>query len=306
MTAKTLDTQPSAYEDLLPSGFMKKLEKLRLLARRQYPGASMGERMSRTQGSGLEFADYREYSPGDDFRNIDWKVYARLDELVIRTFETEENLPAFIMLDSSASMDFGGPPLTKWQMGCRLAAALGYTALTSRDALSVVLFSDRLHDQFDATRGRGLSRDLLEILSQAQPEGKSDFRNAFGTAGQQQSRPGLCFLISDFCTTQNLGDALKGLVFNGYEVVALHLVDQREANPGLEGEVDIEDAETGELIPMTVMGDTVELYREAFEASCRDVAKAIATYNGIYMRLYTDLSVEQMVLHRFRTEGLIG
>ncbi|MCZ7644603.1 MAG: DUF58 domain-containing protein [Planctomycetota bacterium] len=305
MNPSASPTRPAGGE-LLSAGFMKKLERLRLRARRQYPGASMGERMSRARGSGLEFADYKEYSPGDDFRNIDWKVYARLDELVVRTFETEENLPVTILLDASASMDFGGGEQSKWRMGCQLAAALGYAALSSRDALKVALFSERLRETFDAARGRGLARDLFALLDTAAPSGASDFPGAFRAAGLQQGRAGLYIVISDFCARAQLAEALKSLVHRGHELVGLHLVDPLEADPGLEGEVDLEDPETGELIPMTVKGETLERYRAAFEASCRDIAKAHAACNALYLRLSTDDPVEQLVLHRFRVEGLLG
>src|SRR3954449_10621803 len=94
--------------DLLPAGLMRKLERVRIVSRVMHPGASMGERMSRARGAGMEFADHKEYSAGDDFRMIDWNVYARLDEFVVRLYETEENLSVCVLVDASASMDFGG------------------------------------------------------------------------------------------------------------------------------------------------------------------------------------------------------
>src|SRR5512133_2970536 len=112
--------------ELLEPALMRKLERLRISSRVVHPGASMGERMSRARGSGMEFADHKEYSAGDDFRMIDWNVYARLDEFVVRLYETEENLSVCIMVDASASMDFGGANGTKWDAAKRLAAALCY------------------------------------------------------------------------------------------------------------------------------------------------------------------------------------
>ena len=103
-----VDRNASPAEEVLSAQFMKQLERFRMCSRVVHPGASMGERVSRSRGSGMEFADHKEYAPGDDFRMIDWNVYARLDQFVVKVFETEENLSVAILLDASASMDFGG------------------------------------------------------------------------------------------------------------------------------------------------------------------------------------------------------
>ncbi len=285
---------------------MRKLDRLRLCSSVIHPGASMGERISRSRGAGMEFADHKEYSAGDDFRMIDWNVYARLDQFVVKLFETEENLSVCTLLDASASMDFGASRgRTKWAMATRLAAALGYVALANRDALTMFLFAGKLDERFDAARGRGHLRQMLSLLESAGPAGKSDFRAALRAAGMQLHRPGVCFVISDFCAADNLADALKGLVYYGHDVVALHITDPLEADPGLEGEIDVEDAETGELVPVTVKGDTLRRYREAYEARCRAVAGACATYDARYLRVSTAEAVENTVLHRLRREGVV-
>ena len=304
----TNDSAPTGLtpENLLAPGFMKKLERLRMCSRVIHPGASMGERVSRSRGSGMEFADHKEYSPGDDFRMIDWNVYARLDEFVVKIFETEESLGVAILLDSSASMDFGASrSSTKWTTAARLAATLGYIALVNRDALTMFLFADRLHRRFEAARGRGHLREMLRLLTDGEPQGQSDFRTALRAAGTQLHRPGVCFVVSDFCAADDLAEALKGLVYYGHEIVALHVVDPLEADPGLVGEIDVEDAETGELVPLTVKGDTVRRYREAFEKRCRAVAGACATYDAKYLRISTTDPLENIVLHRFRRESIV-
>src|ERR1035437_178720 len=122
-------------EELLSPALMRRLERGRISSKVMHPGASMGERMSRARGAGMEFADHKQYSAGDDFRMIDWNVYARLDEFVVRLYETEENLSVCIMVDASASMDFGGTGNSKWEAATRLAAGLGYVSLANRDSL---------------------------------------------------------------------------------------------------------------------------------------------------------------------------
>jgi uncharacterized protein (DUF58 family) len=295
-------------DELLPAGFMRKLDRLRMCSRVIHPGASMGERISRARGSGMEFADHKEYSPGDDFRMIDWNVYARLDEFVVKVFETEENLSVCILLDASASMDFPSTSAcvgAKWIAASRLAAALGYVALVNRDALTMFLFADDLKSRLVAHRGRGHLRPMLQLLGVTAPAGQSDFSSTLRAAGASLHRPGVCFVISDFCASDNLGEALKGLVYYGHEVTALHIVDPLEADPELEGELDVEDAETGELVPVTVKGDTVRRYREAFEKRCHAVASACAMFDATYVRVSTTEAVENTVLRRLRREGMV-
>ena len=300
-------TKPTLTDDdLLPPAFMRKLERLRLSALTIHPGASMGERISRARGSGMEFSDHKEYSPGDDFRMIDWNVYARLDQLVVKLFETEENLAVCVLLDASGSMDFGGSPATtKWALATRLAAAIGYLGMVNRDAMTMFLFAGRLGGRLDALRGRGHVRQMLSLLELAEPAGRSDFRTALRSAGAQLHRPGMCFVISDFCAGDQLAEAFRSLAYFGHEIVALHVVDAAEADPGLEGEIDVVDAETGEAVPMTVRPETLERYRQVFEDRCHAVAATAATYTAKYLRLSTAESVEDIVLGRFRREGIL-
>ena len=306
MTHDAAGTKPSrlAPEGLLAPDLMKKLDQLELGSRLIHPGSAMGERVARRRGFGMEFSEHKGYAPGDDFRTIDWNVYARLDEFVVKIFESEENLAVCILADASASMDFGTGP-TKWEFAARLAAALGYIALVNRDSLATVLFSDRLQERFDGVRGRAHLRRMLRLLAETSPAGRSDFSQALRAAGRQLHHPGLCFVISDFCAADDLEEALRGLIFHGHEVVAVHVTDPVEADPGLEGEIDLQDAETGELVPMTVRGDTARRYREAFETRCRQVARACAAYDATYLRVSTMDSIEHTLLYRLRRLNIV-
>jgi uncharacterized protein (DUF58 family) len=202
-------------------------------------------------------------------------------------------------------MDFGSTQSTKWTTAARLAAALGYVSLSNRDALTMFLFAGQIDQRMDAGRGRGHLRQMLSVLGAARPAGRSDFKTAFRSAGMQLHRPGVCFLISDFCGTGDVAEAIKGLVYYGHEVVALHVVDKFEVEPDLQGEIDVEDLETGEIVPVTVKGDTLARYREAFESRCRTVAAACATYNAAYLRVMTSDTVENIIVHRLRREGIV-
>src|SRR4029453_3239639 len=131
---------------------MRKLETLRLLARKVFRGQSQNDRTTLRRGMGLEFSDYRRYNPGDDFRYVDWNVYSRLDRLFLKVFTAEEDLTVHILLDTSQSMRLGTPP--KLDYARRVAAALGYIGLNSLDRVGVVSFADELGTSMPPQRGR--------------------------------------------------------------------------------------------------------------------------------------------------------
>ncbi|NRA38474.1 MAG: DUF58 domain-containing protein, partial [Planctomycetes bacterium] len=250
---------PLGADDILDPAFMKKCARLNLYTRGSMTGASSGDRASNKKGSGMEFKEHKEYSTGDDFRNIDWNVYARLGEFVIKTFEAEENLSLCVLMDCSASMNFGGrmqtredgqsaaQGLSKYDIGCQIAAALSYIAISNKESLVTYLFNDKLDHKFDASTGKGNIPQLLDFLRLNQPTGESNFMQCFQDAARDISGSALTVIISDFYNTDEFAAGLKALRFMGHEVVVVHVTDPSERNPVLEGEMDFEDAETGEV-----------------------------------------------------------
>ncbi len=157
---------------LLDPAFLRKLERLRIQARRAFPGTMRGERRSTRRGSSVEFADFRKYEAGDDFRHIDWNIYARLERLMLRQFVEEEDVRIDILLDQSRSMHFG-QPVTKFDFARRAAAALAFLAVSSLDRIGVAAFDSAIRSRLKALRGRG---HLLSVLSFL--EGLSDEEDA--------------------------------------------------------------------------------------------------------------------------------
>src|SRR6267142_5963370 len=147
---------------LFDSEFLKKLEYLSLVSRRVFRGSILAQRRTRQLGGGIEFAEHREYAPGDDFRYLDWNVYARHDELLLKRFQEEEDLHVYILLDSSRSMAFGDPP--KFDFARQVAAALAYIALADLDRIAVVAFANDILADFPLTRGKGRILSLLKFL----------------------------------------------------------------------------------------------------------------------------------------------
>src|SRR3954451_20398988 len=155
---------------LFDSDFLKKLEYLSLVSKRVFRGSLMAQRRTMQLGGGIEFADHREYTPGDDFRYLDWNLYARHDELLLKRFQEEEDLHVYFLLDCSRSMGFGAPP--KFDYARRVAAALAYIALADLDRIAVTAFAADIVDDLPLTRGKGRILALLKFLENLTPAGE--------------------------------------------------------------------------------------------------------------------------------------
>ena len=166
---------------LFDSDFLKKLEYLSLVSRRVFRGSLLAQRRTMQLGGGIEFADHREYTPGDDFRYLDWNVYARHDELLLKRFQEEEDLHVYFLLDCSRSMAFGDPP--KFDFARQVAAALAYIALADLDRVAVVAFAGDIVADFPLTRGKGRILSLLKFLEELTAAGRGHRPGARGRPG---------------------------------------------------------------------------------------------------------------------------
>ena len=230
---------------LFDSDFLKKLEYLSLVSRRVFRGQLLAQRRTMQLGGGIEFADHREYTPGDDFRYLDWNVFARHDELLLKRFQEEEDLHVYILLDCSRSMAFGDPP--KFDFARQVAAALAYIALADLDRVAVVAFAGDIVADFPLTRGKARILSLLKFLEgldaagDASPTWRGSARN-FVHRGQ---RRGLAVVISDLFDPDGFERGLDLLRHHRYEPHVVQIFDRREAEPELKGDVELVDVETG-------------------------------------------------------------
>jgi uncharacterized protein (DUF58 family) len=253
-----------APEELFDEAFQKRLEYLALVARRIFSGRTRAERRSRKAGSGVEFADYRRYYPGDDYRQIDWNVYGRSDRLMLRLQEQEEDLSVYLLLDCSASMGFGAP--TKLNYGKQLCAALSYIALNHLDRVSVTALRERVVQRLAPTRGRNRIFTVLEFLRPLRAEGGTDLSDALSAFAAQNKRRGLAILISDLYDPQGFEDGVKRLLYAGFEAHVIHVADPLDRAPNLHGEIELIDAETERSRQVTVTPRLLARYAEAHRA----------------------------------------
>ena len=285
---------------------LRKLTSLTLVANQVRAGMLKGERRSSKRGTSLEFADYRNYTPGDDLRRLDWNVYARLDRPFLKLFEEEEDLAVHILLDASQSMDWGEGEHNKFRYARYLAAALGAISLASGDRLSVLpLRAGQNSPGFGPSRGQPFTLPLLNFLEQLTVSGQTDLNRLLRDYALSAHRPGLAFLLSDLFSPGGFLSGLSQLQSRGYEVAVIHLLSPAEIDPPLAGDLRLIDVETGQAQEVSLDGGMRQLYRQRVQA-WREEIQANCRKRGVrYLALDTGQPWEKFVLYNLRAEGVL-
>jgi uncharacterized protein (DUF58 family) len=294
---------PSTEHRLLEPEFLRKLEQLSLVAKRTFRGQMKGERRSPKRGASVEFADYRNYTPGDDLRRVDWNTYARLERLFLKLFHEEEDLNVYLLVDGSRSMGFGSP--TKLEYAQKVAAALGYVGLTEEDRVGATIFGDRLRAVLTPVRGRGQVFPFFRFLQSAEAEGVTAFDVALKEYALRTRRPGVAIVISDFFGPE-VETGLKALLYRKFELTLIHVLDPGELNPELVGDLKLVDAETGETREITVTPGLLRDYQRALEAFCGGLQSFARRYGVDYIRASTATPFEDLVLQTMRRSGRVA
>lgn len=288
---------------LFDDEFQRKLEMLALVSRRVFAGRLRADRRGKKRGSGVEFADHRDYVPGDDFRTIDWNVYQRFSRLLVRLYEEEEDLAIYFLIDSSRSMSFGGGK--KLDQARRLCAALAYVSLANLDRVTIVALSDRTLSRMPTTRGKARIFKVFEFLNGIQSEGRTDLADALRTFVAQHKRRGLAVLISDLYDPSGFEGGINVLRYNKFEPFVVHLIDPEDGRPDLRGDVRLYDCETGEEREVTVtpallrrMDQAVADYRQRIERFC--TRKQVPYFAADVKRPF-----EEQVLELFHKGGFL-
>lgn len=289
---------------LFDDAFLARLEYLDIVAKKRFLTQQRGERRSKRVGAGLEFADHRRYSPGDDFRNIDWNVYARLGRLLLRLYEEEEDLYVYLLVDASASMAVGDH--LKFDFARKLAAALAYITLSSMDRVSVLPFSDALARPLLPARGKAQIFRVLDFLSSVTPGGPTGMTEAFKAFVHQTRRRGLAVVISDFYAQDGYEDGLNYLRYHKFEPFVIQLTDERELTPDLRGDLVLVDCETGAQREITVTSRLLGRYREAHTAWCAELERFCTARQLSYFRTAVQVPFDELMLRIFRAGGFLA
>jgi uncharacterized protein (DUF58 family) len=281
---------------LFDAAFLAKLEHLRLVSTRACAGYGRGDRLGRNRGRGLEFADYRPYAQGDDFRHIDWKAYKRLDRLLLRLFDEEQDLSVHLLLDASRSMAEHGA----FDLARRIAAALCYIGLAHLDRVALIPFDERLGADASIGRTKPSIARVFESLERLRPVGRTDLWQMATEFGRRTPRAGMAVVISDFLDPAGYERALRLLASMGHDVFAIHTTSRVDA-AALAGDVCLVDAETGDRRVLDVTPALAEAYGRACDAHAADLAACCARCRAGYLRAMVEEPFEQTILHTFRT-----
>jgi uncharacterized protein (DUF58 family) len=294
------DVDPTVFDE----AFLRRLERLAVLVKKPVRGGLKGGRRSVKRGQSVEFADYRDYTLGDDLRQLDWNVYARLEKLFIKLFIEEEDLTVTFLVDGSASMAHGSPD--KLVFAKRAAAALGYIALAAEDRVVLASLAGRSGRRRAALRGSGRAFRLLAELSAIQPaDGVTDLVAACRHALAQVSGRGVIVLVSDLLDP-GADRALRDLAGTGSEVIVLHVLAPDEVAPTLDGDLRLVDAETGARVDVTLDLAARERYTERIEAWQGDLAILAAKRRIAYVPLTTDVPLADLVFAELRRRRVVG
>ncbi len=291
-------------DPLFDEAFMAKLEHLEVVTRKVFASPGRGERRSRRQGAGLEFADHRRYSPGDDFRNIDWNVYARLGKLLLRVYEEEEDLWVYVLVDASRSMAV--PDGRKLDHARRLAAAIAYVTLSGLDRVAVGTFSDKLDQQLNPARGKAWMFRTFDFLRRVQPSGATSFAEAMRSFAHSHKRHGIVFILSDLYAQDGYEQGIDVLRHHRFEPVIVQLSDRRELEPGLMGDVGIVDCETGERRELTVTPRLLAQYRAAHDAWRQEIQGFCRARQVPWFEAAVETPFEDIVLNMLRRGGILA
>ncbi len=285
---------------------LRKLTRLTLVATQVRAGMMKGDRRSVKRGSSIEFADYRDYTPGDDLRRLDWNVYARLDRPYMKLFEEEEDLAVHILIDSSQSMDWGADENNKFQYALRLAGALGAIALADGDRLTVAILSrGETGLVFGPVRGSQNTLQLLRSLETQKARGTTDLNRSLRDYLLAPRRPGLSILISDLFSKNGHMSGLSQLQSRGHAVTLLHLLAPEELDPPLAGDLRLVDMESGQTQEVSLDGGMRDLYRRKLLA-WRDEIQTTCRKRGIrYLGLSTAQPWDRVILHQMRYMGVV-
>tara|TARA_R110002049_G_scaffold4601_4_gene31938 strand:- start:191893 stop:192846 length:954 start_codon:yes stop_codon:yes gene_type:complete len=317
---------------LFDSNFIKRLEYLSLLSKRVFKGQLLAQRRTKQTGGGIEFADHREYLPGDDLRYLDWNVYARHGDLLLKRFQEEEDLHVYVLLDCSHSMDEAGHVeqgaqtslqrgnqrraaqnksphalVTKFSFARQIAAALSYIALADLDRVSVLAYDNQIRGTMPLMRGKDNVLTVLRFLERLQTSGETtDLASVADDFARRAPRTGLVLVISDLFDHHGFRTGIDALRHRQFEPHVIQLHTPEEAAPNLLGDIQLEDVESGRSVKVTITERKLKEYQQMFADFTEQIDRYCKTYGLSYTRATNDVPFDEVLLRMMRTAGAIG
>ena len=286
-----------ATESFLQPNVLARLGSLELIARAVVEGSLVGMHRSPKFGFSQEFAEYRAYNEGDDLRFVDWNVYARTDRMFIKRFLGDTNTRVTVLLDASASMNFGDP-VSKWQLAQYLCASLAYLIKQQRDAFGLTVFNTDVVSELQPSANPDVLQRVMAHLHAATPSKGTDLTKSLRTLSQRLTRRGMVILVSDlYADSDELIQALQPLSHSGQELVVFHTLDREELEPSqarISALTDLESSDKVVVAPEFLTG----AYRKKINAHCALIESTCERLGADYVRVMTDEPLDA-VLHAY-------
>jgi len=303
-------------ERFFDEAFLRRLERLALIARHASSGQTQGERRSPKRGQSVEFSDFRPYVAGDDFRRIDWNAYARLERFFIKLFVEEEDLAVHLLVDASRSMKWGEPQ--KLWYATRIAGALGYIALTGLDRVTVTGIGSSMNNgngYFPPHRGKRQALTLFNFLdgltlpqngeSQGAPFDPTSVLRAYAsTRAAPGTKPGSLILLSDLMH-DGWAEGMRALASRGFEITVVHILAQDEVDPKLEGDLKLIDSEDSAAVEITADYDLLARYKRSLDDWRKDLNKFCSARSMLYVPLTTAMPLEDLLFSLLERQGVL-
>ncbi len=294
---------------LLTPDLLRRLEQFQLLARRRAKSSAKGERRSRARGQSVEFADYRNYTAGDDFRYLDWNLFGRLEKLFLKLYEEERELPVSIFLDASESMTFGTP--RKFDFARQVAAAVGYVALCGFDRVSVVAFPDAVGEgavrgALRSVRSRKSALPFFQNLSQLTAQGTASLNESLRRGALMARQAGLAIVLTDFLDPAGYEAGLTALIGRGFHVSAVQILSPEEVNPTSFGDLRLIDSETGSRQEITFGRYRLSAYQQTVQNFCQRLREFCQSRGINFFTATSDTALEQLLLRQLREAEVWG
>ncbi|MDB6075676.1 MAG: hypothetical protein JWO89_3316 [Verrucomicrobiaceae bacterium] len=288
--------EPLEREDLFDAAFLDRLRLLALRLRKRRQLMRRGSQSTSATGFTREFKDYRHYTPGEDYRGIDWRLYARLDKLFVRLYEETQELNLHILVDTSGSM--ATPHSEKRRQALRFAVALAYLGLSGQQRVSLYSMNDGIKVELPPLRGQGNIEKVIQAVLHFSFGGLTDLVKCFEEFRPSRQRFGVIFVISDFYG-RDVDTAVEAVSLSSAwpgESHFLQVMHPAEREPAIEGEVELADVETGERRRFWITKKEVQRHTEAYDAFVDNLDRACASRQIDFIQARADEPFEERFL----------
>jgi uncharacterized protein (DUF58 family) len=299
-------------------GLLRRLERMTIASKGRVRGTLQGKRRSKTLGSSLEFADYRPYAQGDDIRRLDWNVYGRTGKAFVRQYWDEQEITVRLYVDVTPSMRFaagmsGTIPHTahtnKLAYALRLAACIGYAALSGEDRVAACCFADEITRSLPPVRSKASAARLFAFLAEAWSgaanKGSEDMSRSFAVPGALPRHPGQAWLFTDGLYESGLKETLDAFLAAGQDVVFVHVLGAEELQPALAGELRLIDAESGAGKEVAIGEKVLSAYKEAVREHREWIRRLCVDRGFAYVGVDTSVPLEDTAIRTMLSLGLL-